>query len=78
MPLDITPTDVEGMKVTELKDALTALGLSTKGVKKELAARLLEGIAAQSSESGAAAEAPPAEEAAPPPAEPVHGQPVPV
>ena len=42
MVLDIAPESVEGLKVAELKEALTAVGLSTKGVKKELAARLLE------------------------------------
>ncbi|KAL3905437.1 MAG: hypothetical protein SGPRY_010909, partial [Prymnesium sp.] len=36
----IKPEDVEGMKVAELRDALGELGLSTKGLKKELALRL--------------------------------------
>ena len=39
-----TTESVEGMKLTELRDALTARGLSTKGIKKDLAARLLEVI----------------------------------
>jgi len=45
----IVPAAVEGMKVSELKEALTERGLSVKGVKAELAARLsaaLEGDAA--------------------------------
>ena len=82
MVLDITPESVEGMKVQELKDALTSLGLSTKGIKKELAARLWEAIGAPAAPSAEAdkeeEEAPaapepepaaPAEEAAPEPAE---------
>ena len=54
MVLDLTPESVEAMKVTELKEALAMLGLSTKGVKKDLTARLLEAIA--SSTSAATAE----------------------
>ena len=74
MPISITPESVEGMKVAELKEALEELGLSMEGLKKVLAARLLEAItsgAASSSELAAAAEeaAPEAvEEAAPEPA----------
>ena len=83
MPLSITPESVEGMKVAELKEALEELGLSTEGLKKVLAARLLEAItsgAASSSEPAAAAEedAPAAvEEAAPEPAPEPEAEPEP-
>ena len=52
MVLEINPESVEGMKVAELKDALGARNLSTKGVKKELAARLLEAIQQGDSTAG--------------------------
>lgn len=39
--------DVDSLKVTELKAELTARGLSTKGLKKELVARLEEAYAAE-------------------------------
>ena len=58
MPLSITPESVEGMKVAELKEALEELGLSTEGLKKVVAARLLEAITSgAASSSGAAAAA---------------------
>ena len=56
--LDVTPESIDGMKVTELKEALTTMGLSTKGVKKELAARLLEAISSGAAGAAGAAAAP--------------------
>ena len=38
------PDEVSGMKVNELKAALEERGLDTKGLKKDLAARLLEAL----------------------------------
>uniref|UniRef100_A0A7S3AZ34 Uncharacterized protein n=1 Tax=Haptolina ericina TaxID=156174 RepID=A0A7S3AZ34_9EUKA len=52
MPVALTAADVDGMKVAEMREALTERGLPAKGVKKELAARLLEAIAAGDTAAG--------------------------
>ena len=41
---DLAPEEVNVLKVTELKEHLQQRGLSTKGLKGELAARLMEVI----------------------------------
>eukprot|EP00966_Prymnesium_polylepis_P087156 2017155-Prymnesium_polylepis.1 len=44
MPTELTVEDVEGMKVAEMREALSERGLSNKGIKKELAVRLVEAL----------------------------------
>ena len=38
--MDVFPDNVSALKVAELKDVCSQLGLSTKGVKKDLIARI--------------------------------------
>ncbi|KAG0050727.1 hypothetical protein BGZ90_006960, partial [Linnemannia elongata] len=48
--------DPNSLKVTELKAELTARGLSTKGVKKDLVTRLEEALANDGTTTGSATE----------------------
>mmetsp|Transcript_46499 Transcript_46499/g.63325 ORF Transcript_46499/g.63325 Transcript_46499/m.63325 type:complete len:179 (-) Transcript_46499:128-664(-) len=48
---DLTPLNVKKMKVVELKSALEKRGLSTDGIKRDLASRLLDAIEGSSGDN---------------------------
>lgn len=44
---DLTPADIEGMRVSDMRDRLRALGLPSTGRKQELKDRLLQYLSTQ-------------------------------